>query len=343
MDCEAGSCRKTTNMGVTSHEWSVRSVPTPRWIHVATWSTFTESSVVKILVLSDIHLELGTSLTLPSGLTRDAFDVVVLAGDIHSPGHKAVHWAQRESTFGGKPVILVPGNHEFYGQVMTTELAEMKKAAAASNVHLLDRDYVVIDGVRFLGCILWTDFQLPVRQSSGELEIDVGRALLDAGRRMNDFRLIEVLSTSKSHPFRELRRQLQASDTLAMHWTDRDWLRRQLAQLFDGTTVVVTHHAPSIASVAERYAADRLTPAFVSDLPSEFFAVPTLWVHGHTHTGFDYLKGRCRVVSNPRGYRFRDSSFENHVFDPRFVVDIGSDTAFQSEGAASTSRNTGNL
>ena len=95
---------------------------------------------MKILVLSDLHLELGTSLTLPSKLTAaDAFDVVVLAGDIHSPGHKAVHWAQRSSTFGGKPVVLVPGNHEFYGRLMPAELARMKEAALGSNVHLPGR------------------------------------------------------------------------------------------------------------------------------------------------------------------------------------------------------------
>ena len=93
---------------------------------MAMWSIFTEDPVVKILVLSDIHLELGTSLTVPTGLTADAYGAVILAGDIHSPGHKAIHWAQRESTFGGKPVVLVPCNHEFYDRVMSSELAEMK-------------------------------------------------------------------------------------------------------------------------------------------------------------------------------------------------------------------------
>lgn len=293
-----------------------------------------EDSAVKMLVLSDIHLELGISLTLPPSLTADTYDVALLAGDIHSPGHKAVYWAQRGSTFGGKPVVLVPGNHEFYGRLMPTELAEMKQAAAGSNVHLLDRDCVIIDGVRFLGCILWTDFQLPVRQPSGGSEVDVGRALSEANRCMNDFRLIEVLSPSKNRPrFPERTRQLQASDALAMHWTDRDWLRRQLAQPFDGSTVVVTHHAPSIGSVAERYAADWLTPAFVSHLPDEFFTVPSLWVHGHTHTGFDYLRSRCRVVSNPRGYRLRDSSFENRVFDPALVIEVSSHTTLQTKNA----------
>ncbi|NDP63076.1 metallophosphoesterase [Polaromonas sp.] len=289
---------------------------------------------MKILVLSDLHLELGISLTLPPRLTLDAYDVVILAGDIHSPGHKAVHWAQRGSTFGGKPVVLVPGNHEFYGRLIPTELAQMKQAAAGSNVHLLDRDGVVIDGVRFLGCTLWTDFQLPVRQPSGQSEVDVGRALLEANRCMNDFRLIEVLSPSMNRlRFHEQTRQLQAADALAMHWIDRDWLRRQLAQPFEGLTVVVTHHAPSIGSVAERYGADWLTPAFVSHLPDEFFAVPSLWVHGHTHSRFDYRRGQCRVVSNPRGYRRRDSSFENPFFDPALVIEVASDTALPSDHA----------
>ena len=180
---------------------------------------------MKLLILSDLHLELGTSLTLPPGFNYDA---VVLAGDIHSPGRKAVHWAQRESTFGGKPVVLVAGNHEFYGCEMNTELAEMREAAEGSNVHLLERGSIVIDGVRFLGCMLWTDFQLPIEQPDGSTESDVGRALGEANQRMNDFRLIELQALAKrQYRERQFRRLLRAEDTLAMHWVDRDWLRRE--------------------------------------------------------------------------------------------------------------------
>ena len=100
-----------------------------------------------------------------------------------------------------------------------------------------------------------------------------------------------------------------------MHWVRRDWLRRRLDEPFDGPTVVVTHHAPSAGSVADQWADDWCTPAFVSDLPAEFFAVPCLWVHGHTHTSFDYRVGRCRVVSNPRGYMMRSGAMENAHFD----------------------------
>lgn len=273
---------------------------------------------MKLLVLSDLHLETGATIELSPTLE---YDTAVLAGDIHSPGREAVRWAQRDSSFGGRPVILVPGNHEFYRSEMRSELDEMRKVAAGSNVHLLDRGAVAVGGVRFLGCTLWTDFQLPIRQPTALMESDVSRALETANRCLNDFRLIE---TSPKIQFRagESRRLLRAEDTLALHWVDRDWLRRELAEPSEGPTVVVTHHAPSSGSIAERYAADWLTPAFVSELPGEFFERAVLWVHGHTHSRFDYRRIQCRIVSNPRGYRLGGSTFENRHFDPGSIIDV---------------------
>lgn len=299
---------------------------------------------MRLLVLSDLHLELGTSFTLPAGLD---FDAVVLAGDIHSPGRKAVHWARRESTFGGKPVVYVPGNHEFYGAPnFGHELDEMRRAAEGTNVHLLDRDSVVVGGVRFLGCMLWTDFQLPIRNGS-VMDTDVGHALLEANRDVNDFRCINVIApATRENRYREFKRLLRAEDTLALHWVDRDWLRRELKKPFGGPTVVVTHHAPSNESVAEKYAGDKLTPAFVSHLPDEFFNAPELWLHGHTHTTADYIRRRCRVVSNPRGYRLRDSSFENHQFNPGLIIETTPRASYEqavrtSQRAARTPRKRG--
>lgn len=278
---------------------------------------------MKLLVLSDLHLELGTSLTVPPDVE---FDVVVLAGDIGSPGRKVVAWAQRESTFAGKPVILVAGNHEFYGtRDLAGELEEMRRAASGSNVHLLERDAVVIDGVRFVGCVLWTDFQLPMRVGD-ELDTNIELALRNANLQMNDFKLIQVTTpATRENRYRELKRLLRAEDTLSMHWRDRDWLRRELKRPFAGETVVVTHHAPSRGSVAAEYQGDGLTPAFVSDLPESLFEVPLLWVHGHTHVAVDYMVGGCRVLSNPRGYRMKDSSYENNQFDAGLVVELPAD------------------
>ncbi len=275
---------------------------------------------MRLLILSDLHLEFGVSLTLPPDLEYDA---VVLAGDIHSPGRKAVVWAQRDSTFGGKPVVLVPGNHEYYGCELQRELDEMRKLAAGSNVQVLDRDSVVIEGVRFLGCTLWTDFLLPIRHPNGLIESDATRAMSEANHRLNDFRVIEVQAVIKNqYREREMKRLLRAEDTLAQHWKDRSWLENKLMLPCDEPIVVVTHHAPSLGSVAKKYAADWLTPAFVSDLPEWMFGVPRLWVHGHTHSPFAYDVRSCRVVSNPRGYRMRDSSFENPIFNAGYVVEV---------------------
>jgi len=269
---------------------------------------------MRLLIASDLHLERGTPFTVPPGL---AYDAVILAGDIHSPGRCAVAWAQQPETFGGRPVVLVPGNHEFYGAEVEDELAATREAAADSAVHLLAPGCVVLGGVRILGCTLWTDFALPVDGITPLGTLDRrAHAMSSARHAMNDYAAIRV------KPPGQARRLLTPADTLAIHHAERAWLLEQFRLPFAGPTVVVTHTGPSDGSVAPRYAADWCTPAFVSHLPDEFFDTPVLWIHGHTHTRFDYRRGACRVVSEPRGYRMRDGSWENPLFDGRLVVNV---------------------
>ena len=294
---------------------------------------------MKVLVLSDLHLEHGTSYGVPDGVE---YDVVVLAGDIGSPGAHAVHWAARESTFGGRPVVYVPGNHEFYGRELGTELQAMREAAEGTPVRVLSRNSVVLDGVRFLGTTLWTDSALSVgndgEPSDYHEESDISRALAAANRYVMDFRCIKFADPSiPRHRGADVqRRLLRAEDALVMHHVERDWLRRELEVGYTGPTIVVTHHAPNRRSVAKRYRSDWVTPAFVSDLPGSFFegeamwvggrgqtsGGPMLWIHGHTHTSFDYRVAKCRVVSNPRGYRLSTGAWENARFNAALVVEI---------------------
>lgn len=278
---------------------------------------------MKLLILSDLHTEFAPF----EAPTDVAYDAVVLAGDIHAPGSKAVQWAKRDSTFGGKPVLFVPGNHEFYGAEIARELQAMRDAAQGSHVHVLDRGAVLIDGVRFLGTTLWTDFRLPIQTAAAGHQVDVARALHDANRRLNDFRRIafeDPLRENSSTPG-DQRRLLRAEDIVTLHQVNRTWLERELAQAHPGPVVVVTHHAPASGSVAEQFAADWLSPAFVSDLQPSFFVGPSLWVHGHTHASSDYRRGTCRIVCNPRGYPMRHGGFENRTFDRSFVVEVTAD------------------
>ncbi|WP_431273186.1 metallophosphoesterase [Variovorax ureilyticus] len=278
---------------------------------------------MKLLVVSDLHLEFG-AFHVPDV----EFDVAILAGDIAVPATKAINWIRRGGNFGeAKPVVYVPGNHEFYADVLSSGLANMQRAGADTNVHALDCGEAVISGVRFLGCTLWTDFALRIETPDG-LEVDVDRASSAAGTVMTDYRAIRILQNrgtaaapTKEKPFK---RALRPVDTIALHQAHRSWLSAKLNEPFEGPTVVVTHHAPHRGSLASLYASDWVSGAFVSELPKHFFEVPVLWVHGHTHTSFDYQVGNCRVVCNPRGYMIGRSkaSPENEGFNPALVLDL---------------------
>ena len=192
----------------------------------------------------------------------------------------------------------------------------------------------MIDGVRFLGCVLWTDFALRVESPIGSYS-HVPRSLSNARQKLSDYSAIRTKVTAQERAdatrrdlpnpgFQREGRPLTPEDTLAMHQAHRQWLATKLLAPFDGPTVVVTHHAPHRNSLAPRYADDWLSGAFVSELPEEFFVIPKLWIHGHTHTSFDYQVRNCRVVCNPRGYMLGTlrSTPENPQFNPALVIKV---------------------
>lgn len=278
---------------------------------------------MKLLVLSDLHLEFA-DLAVPTAVE---VDVAVLAGDIVCPGPAGIAWARGQAALqAARAVVLVPGNHEYYDRLMRDELALMRSEAALAGsppVHVLDCDAVVIDGVRFLGCTLWTDFELRIDTDAGPVS-DTRRGIAAARRSMVDYRTIDVVDPTPARGVPPTRK-LTPEDTLSLHRMHRDWLAQALAEPFDGPTVVVTHHGPHRGSLAPRFAADWVSAAFINELPRPFFDVPKLWIHGHTHASFDYRVGDCRVLCNPRGYQVgRRLEPENPHFDPGLVVEIGS-------------------
>lgn len=234
---------------------------------------------MKLHVLSDLHLEFQ-DFELPSTNA----DVVILAGDIQ-PGTKGLSFAQEH--IPDKPVLYVAGNHEYYGEALPKLTDKLRKQATGTNVHFLENDEVILEGVRFLGCTLWTDFEL-----CGSEQIETSMWI--AGERMNDYRHIR-----KSPEYR----RLTPFDTRRLHRSSRAWLAERLATPFNGATVVVTHHSPSVKSSNPMYHKDPLTAAFASDLEAFIEAQrPALWIHGHTHYCADYQLGATRVVTNTRGY-----------------------------------------
>ena len=253
---------------------------------------------MKLNILSDLHLGQG-QLEPP----RNDADVVVLAGDIARP-EQAVAWAASL----GKPVLYVPGNHEFYGASIAGTKARLRALCAGSLVRLLDDDEAIIAGVRFLGSTLWTDFLL-----FGE---DDGRkaAVAQALRFMRDY--------SRIHLDDEHQQLFTPLDSAMLFQRHAAWLGRKLSEPHAGPCVVITHHAPSPQSIHPRFSGSPLNACFVSDAEHLMGEDRVqLWIHGHTHDSFDYHLNGTRVVCNPRGYA-RDGVNENARFDPHFIVEL---------------------
>jgi Icc-related predicted phosphoesterase len=267
---------------------------------------------MKIQLLSDLHLE-HSRLHPPFVLPATDADVVVLAGDIDN-GTRAIDWA--EKTFPDQAVLYVPGNHEYYDADLQAAAAALKaRARRSANVRLLDNDELTIDGVRFLGSTLWTDFALLGREKMDQV-------IADSLRYVVDFRKIRM-----GDDF------LTPQQTVDLHRDAIAFLQARLEKPFAGKTVVITHHAPHPGSVHPRWTGSLVNAAFVSDL-TRLMGKSALWFHGHTHDSFDFTVHGTRVLANPMGYRtsnWRELGTadtplrvvtENGRFDPAMIVEI---------------------
>ena len=253
---------------------------------------------VRLNLLSDLHLGQG-GLALPTAQA----DIVILAGDIARP-EQAIAWARDLE----RPVLYVPGNHEFYGSSLAATGHKLKTLTEGLDIHILQQHELILRGIRFLGATLWTDFMLDGDGPPRTL------AMTQAIEFMRDFSRIE----SAEYPGKPY----SPEESTRVFTRHRDWLARKLADPFDGPTVVITHHAPSRQSIHPRFAGSPLNNCFVSDVEYLMGAErAVLWVHGHTHDSFDYTVRGTRVVCNPRGYA-RDGINENAAFDPGLVVEI---------------------
>lgn len=287
---------------------------------------------MRLLVLSDLHIDTGQPYIPPS----EGYDVVILAGDIYPCASSVVRWAQSPGTFRcAKAVFYVPGCREMeYG---LTRIAQEHVRALDSDprVRILDCEQAIFQGVRILGCTLWSDFMLPITTPAGQWS-NASRAKAMANDELTVFRNAELVQTvgeaidKTGHFISEYgalppTRRFRAADAEALHGLHRSWLASKLAEPFSGPTIVVTHHAPCAASVVGKSRESWLSAASASDLPLNFFSMPVLWIHGSVHARCDYRIGQCRVVCNARGIAGEDGSPENHFFESGFVVEVNAD------------------
>ena len=238
----------------------------------------------KIAIMSDLHTDISR---YDYDYKLDA-DIIVVAGDSAEGGDML---PLKEYVQQGKRVVYVAGNHEYYGHEINRTRLELRVIAQRFGIDFLDRNAVVINGVRFLGCTLWTDFKLYT-----EVPVDVAKVVV--GQCMNDYQGAIRCDESEDLMF-------TTGMSEKLHWEDRAWLISQLSIAYD-PTVVVTHHGPTAQSIHPRYryGNDKYANAgYTSNLETIIDKYnPKLWIHGHTHDLHDYEVYNTRVICNPRGY-----------------------------------------
>jgi len=259
---------------------------------------------MRCLILSDLHLEHDCDWIIPKVLPD--FDVAIFAGDIDLTPKEAVLRLANEPGLVGKPVVYVPGNHEFYGGEINARLAEGRSAAGGTRVFMLEPANVVsIDGVPFVGATLWSDFKI---YGDAVAAMALCQMTLDA----------EAPIFIEDHG--KGARRVKPSDLQHLHARDLSAIEESLAAVGPGA-MVVTHFAPHPNSIHPRYEASSITGGFVSDLTDTILRhAPALWIHGHTHESFDYFVGATRIICNPKGYGPNDGEWRSE--NPAFVEDL---------------------
>ncbi len=250
---------------------------------------------MKILLLSDLHTEFKkNNFSAPK---TDA-ECIILAGDI-AIGVNNILLANKWQKELNIPIVVINGNHEYYHNISHyidaerlnlnfLEAMHLKQSAlCGKNVHFLENKTVIINGVRILGCTLWTNFRTN-KSLTREQE------MVETQNFLSDYRVVYYDSSSMLTP----------DHVLKIHEKSRSWLSAELKKDFNGKTVVITHHAPSPDCIPPKFLGDK-NGGFCNKMEGfmkRHNKAIDLYCYGHTHFNIDETIEGVRCVSNQCGY-----------------------------------------
>lgn len=242
---------------------------------------------MRIAYASDLHLEFN-SLFLEN---IEPADVLILAGDIVS-----VLKFKRESEFDDqndtseffklvtskfKHVLMVMGNHEYYGSDINQAIPVLKSLVPYNNFHILDGEYIVIDNHLFVGGTLWTNY-------NDEDPI----TMMLAPNKINDYR---VISNNNA--------RITVNDIIHRHKHFVKWLENVDKSGYDAN-ILITHHSPSTQTTADHYKNDfHMNGLFGSNL-DHILSNFDYAIFGHQHDPKTPIVNECVMLNNARGYPF---------------------------------------
>ncbi|KAB2919980.1 MAG: hypothetical protein F9K29_03750 [Hyphomicrobiaceae bacterium] len=248
--------------------------------------------------LSDLHLETQDfARRLPGG------DVLIIAGDLcharcldpartdkYSIDQRArVMRFIDEARRNFAHVLMIPGNHEHYDGVFEDTVRLLRRHLPG--VTVLDDETTEIDGVRFFGSTLWSDF-------------DGGSEACMNGvrRRMGEFFFVKT--RSRDSEGNETFAKFRPENAFAAHEKAWSALIGAVTEQAGEPTIVITHHAPSLQGLNPKFKGNGLHGAYASALDDKIAALSgvPVWVHGHTHIARTYRIGATSVRSNALGF-----------------------------------------
>jgi len=241
-------------------------------------------------------------------------DVLLLAGDVcvadhftrgeNSPYRKlAAAYLDffQECSDKYETVLYVMGNHEHYhGRFNDTAVILREQLARFDNVHLLERETFMVNGILVVGATLWTDMNngCPITEHNLKLH-------------MNDYHVVQLISESRYT-------KLYPQFTRREHHKTLEFFKNA----FEGheKVLVMTHHAPTFNSVDPKYRGAQyryMNGGYASALENLMLDNPQVkvWVHGHIHYPSNYEVNEARVYCNPHGYPQEGLNCDDFIFE----------------------------
>lgn len=272
--------------------------------------------MAKFLFWSDLHLEFAEfDIPRPVDGAHEDVDAILIAGDTDVKA-RHIDFAKSVWDIWQRPILMIDGNHEPYGAKRIQKLWEIEdeRLDAArqdgADIEIMRGTQRIIGDTRVIGATLWTDMRLyPDRVAGAQIQV---------GKEMNDYKKISFHEKGRG-----IYRKLAPRDTQAMHASDKAKIFGHLAEPFEGSTVVMSHHLPVRQMISPKRVEqmDLVTAAYASDLAHEICRYPIdAWICGHSHDCVEAMidgpEKPIKFLRNIRGYPGQETDF-----DPLRVLD----------------------
>lgn len=257
----------------------------------------------RIRYVSDLHYGVNRKPFIIRGPRKDE-QVLILAGDIIDNGMFGIPYVEKFCE-QFQHVFMIPGNHEYYSQSVTSAVKIVKHQFKIypDNLHYDEMQVLELDEVVIIGATLWTDLS----------KLDYFE-LLSIRKGMADY--FYITQTDEPHT-----RLMDSTLWQQLHDTHLKFIADQYDKFKDSgkRIIVVTHHAPSHQSIHSMFKGSKMNGGFVSDLDQFILDRPLIadWIHGHTHSRLLYKLGDTTIHCNPAGYRGEVYNKKDELkFDP---------------------------